>query len=383
MKHECDIVLLSYESPKLLKRCVKSVLEGTCVPSRLIIVDNASTEPEVKKYIMDVKGNETVSIEKVFSPENAGFAAGMNKGLRLSDAPFVCILNNDCVVADGWIEEMLNVALSRDDIGLVNPQSNTFGSRPDKGISINDHASLIRDRKGKFVELGHAIGFACLIKKEVIDRIGYLDEAYEGVCYEDTDFAAKAYEKGFISVMAEGSYVFHEEQASRKNLKGKEEIYLRNRTIFEDRWGRLLRVFFIDRTPVSEGNMPEQYEVLKALARERALIHMWVRQDLPAKRAFAEFDRRKITRHADIGMTFLSGKNISLKILWKVLTKKKKYDAVIMEKGVLFKVLRMLKPLHGTEIFSREEGMCAVSASGETFELENPASFAAALRSGR
>ena len=47
MKYDCDIVLLSYENPGLLKKCVESVLDSTRVRSRLIIVDNGSADPRV------------------------------------------------------------------------------------------------------------------------------------------------------------------------------------------------------------------------------------------------------------------------------------------------------------------------------------------------
>ena len=127
--YKVDIILLSYESPDLLKKCVQSVLDHTRIRTRLIIVDNASQDTEVARFINAVSGNETVAVEKIFSENNKGFAGGMNLGLRVSDAPFVCLLNNDCVVTDGWLEEMIAVARSRDDIGLVNPQSNTFGSK--------------------------------------------------------------------------------------------------------------------------------------------------------------------------------------------------------------------------------------------------------------
>ncbi|RKY42849.1 MAG: hypothetical protein DRP85_01420 [Candidatus Makaraimicrobium thalassicum] len=380
MKPECDIILLSYESPDLLKRCVQSVLERTKVRSRLIIVDNASRDPGVARYLHGLHGSGNVAIEKVFSEENAGFAAGMNKGMRLSEAPFLCLLNNDCVVADGWLEEMIAVARSRDGIGLVNPQSNTFGSRPDEGVSVKDHAALIKDKKGKFVELGHAIAFACLLKREVVERIGYLDEAYKGVCYEDTDFSVRAQKAGFISVMAEGAYVFHLEQASRRSLKGREEIYRRNREIFESRWGRLLRVFFLDR-PAGNGNrLAENYEILKNIARERAIVEMWIGHDHPAAGIRDEFDGKNVIRHADIGVNVFPGSFAAPAILWRVLTKRKKYNAVIMEDGFLLRCLRLLKPFHGAEVFAREEGSRLRSGRQGLFDLKEPAVLAEYLR---
>ncbi len=378
MDHQCDIVLLSYESPQLLRKCVRSVLDHTRVSSRLIVVDNASKDPGVKQFLGGIHGNSTVEIEKLFSEENAGFAAGMNKGMRLADSPFVCLLNNDCVVTEGWLEEMIAVSRSRDDIGLVNPQSNTFGSRPDAGASIDSHAMLLSDRRGRFVELGHAIGFACLIKKEVIDRIGYLDEEYEGVCYEDTDFSVRAQKAGYISVMAEGAYVFHVEQASRRNMKDKGSVYKKNREIFERKWGRLLRIFYLDNRQQGEVETIKSYEALKGIARERAIVDFWVRQKRGGKKDFFGEEKRATIKHADIGVTVFSGNFIALAVLLRVLTKKKKYDAVITDKGVVSLVLRILKFLHGTEVFTREGSW---ARKGDmVFDLNQPSGFAEYLR---
>ncbi len=382
MKPECDIILLSYESPDLLKKCVQSVLEHTRVPARLIIVDNGSRDPEVARYLHALRGSGTVTVEKLFSEANEGFAAGMNKGMRLSDAPFLCLLNNDCVVTDGWLEEMIAVARGRDDIGLVDPQSNTFGSWPDGGASANEHAALLQDKKGKFVELGHAVAFACLIKREVVERVGYLDEAYQGVCYEDTDYSVRARKAGFIPVMAEASYVFHEEQASRKKLEDKEEIYRRNKKIYEGRWGRLLRIFFLDRLEGSDERLFENYEALKGIARESAIVDMWVKAGVSAGASPAGFDEGKIIGHADIRTNVFSEDLIAPAVLWQVLTKKKKYDAVIMDDSPLLRLLRLLKPLHGAEVFSAEDGTLVRSGKTTIFDLRDPARLAAYLRRG-
>lgn len=380
MNYVCDIILLSYESPGLLKKCVESVLDHTRTPSRLIIVDNASKDPEVKRYLEDVKGRGSVEVMKVLNGTNAGFAGGMNIGLKLAEAPFVCLLNNDCVVARGWLEEMINVARISDKIGLVNPQSSTFGSWPSAEMSVDDHAATLAGRKGRYVELGHAIGFACLVKKEVLDRIGFLDEAYRGVCYEDTDFAARAAEAGFISVMAEGAYVFHSEQASRGNLKGKEDIYKRNREIFEKRWGRLLRVFVIESGGRDEGETARLYEKLKGVARERAITEIWMRDESQVKEVRREIDLNMMIRHADISVRMPSGRPAALAALLRTVTKKKKFDAVILEEGLLHKALKALRPFHGSRIFSWDGDSQLRSEDGKKFDLGEPGELASFLR---
>ena len=369
MNTECDIILLSYESPDLLEKCAKSVLDYTTVTSCLIIVDNASENSDVKKLINGLKDTDKVKIERIFNEKNEGFAGGINKGIDLSYAPYVCILNNDCVVHGDWLGEMINIAGSRDNIGLVNPQSNTFGC---------DDPSSVSDKKGKFIELGHAIGFACLIKRKVIECIGDLDEAYQGVCYEDTDFSSQAQKAGFISVMAEGAYVFHLEQASRKGLKNNTAIYRRNREIYEKRWGRLLRLLVVGN--IAGHNMPDEYELLRNLSRQRAIVERWKLADENTKEYLSKIDGENIIKHADVGIKIFD-KNISQAfILWKVLTKKKKYDAVIMNKSMASGVLRAAGVMRNTKVFLSDGVSRALSSRGESFDLNDPASFADHLR---
>lgn len=366
MNYICDIILLSYESPELLKECVESVLKNTNVKSRLIIVDNASKNELVRQYLQGLKGNDTVAVEKVFSERNEGFAAGMNKGMRLSAAPFVCLLNNDCVVTKGWLEELINIAEARPEIGLVNPQSNTFGSRPEEGMSIDKHAFMLSPLKGMYVELGHAIGFACLIKRCVIDDIGYLDEVFAGVCYEDTDYSLRALKAGYISVMSEGAYVFHHEQASRKSLKGKSGIYRKNRELFEARWGKLLRLMCLSGSEV-------RYGTLKRLARERAIIDVWLSE---SDAAFFTAD----VRHADIGISVVKKTSAASRSFWKVLTKKKPYNAVIVKSGLLAGFLRFAGLFRGTKVLTLESGGKLRASGGKVFDLSESAVLADFLR---
>ena len=383
MEKKCDIILLSYENVDLLEKCVESIFSYTKIDSRLIIVDNGSTDSEVISYINSLQGTEKISIEKLLSSENAGFAGGMNKGLKISEAPYVCLLNNDCEVTDGWLGEMIKIAESNKNIGLINPQSSTFGSRPETGVSYNSHAKLLSDKKGKYVELGHAIGFALLVKREVTDKIGYLDEKYEGVCYEDTDFSVRAQKAGYFSVMAEGAYVFHHEQASRRTLPEKEKIYKKNKELFESKWGKILRVFYLNASPkLSEGqNFIEVYNNLKSLARDRVFIDLWVadrrnkiRDSEPVKNFF------KNNYHADVHIKFLPVFLLSLFSIWKVLTKKKKYNAVILRKGFTAIILKLLKPFHQSEIIINDEASKLTVENGQIFSFDNVEPMAVYLR---
>jgi GT2 family glycosyltransferase len=382
----CDIVLLSYENPTLLEKCVMSVLHHTDVPSTLIIVDNNSRDPAVKEFLGDINGNDTVRIEKVFSSENSGFAKGMNKGMRLSTAPYVCILNNDCVATKGWLSEMMKVAETSPDIGIVNPDSNTFGSIPVPGVSIDEYAAaLFRDKGGKYAELGHFIGFAALIKREVIDKIGFIDEAYEGVCYEDTDFSVRAQNAGYISALAEGAYVYHKEQASRRKLKNKEAVYAKNRAIFEKRWGKALRLLYLDRAIElfdDSDRVTSAYETLKKAARKRVFVDLAVIDPNMAESNDKVSDHIRVIRHTDVNVRVISDAGVQFALAWKVLTKKKRYDAVVMNGSPLASLLAFLGLFRGTKVFVLGAGM-TVSGSGRQFDLNDPTAFVSFLRGDR
>ncbi|HNX90331.1 MAG TPA: glycosyltransferase [Candidatus Omnitrophota bacterium] len=378
----CDIVLLSYENPDLLEKCVVSVLHNTDVPSRLIIVDNASRNERVKKYISDLAGNDVVSIEKVFCDRNYGFAGGINRGMRLSTSSFVCILNNDCIVTKSWLSEMISVAVSQKNIGLVNPQSSTFGSIPSPEKGIEKHAAELSCRKGKYTELGHAIGFACLIKREVIDKIGYLDEIFEGVCYEDTDYSMRVLKAGYISVIAEGAYVFHLEQASRKNLKNRDEIYARNLSLFTERWGKILRVLYLDQgLDITQTEfLREDYEMMRALSRQRAFVDMWVKDSKKLVTPGGAYEYLGVIRHADVNLNVFSDAFYGIRFLWKVLTKKKKYDAVILKQGFLSGIVSFFAFTGRYKVFILNYDDRLIGPDGKIFDLVDAVGLAGYLR---
>ncbi len=107
----CDLILLTWNRPDLLKPCIERILRSTRLPCRLLIVDNASTDPEARAYLPTIRGTEWVDTEVIIRPSNDGFSIGMNEGMARSTAPWVCLLNNDILVTEGWLEEMLRVRL--------------------------------------------------------------------------------------------------------------------------------------------------------------------------------------------------------------------------------------------------------------------------------
>lgn len=340
MEVKCDMVLLSWNNLALLKRCVESLMRCTDIPSRLIIVDNGSTEAGLREYLTALRDGKSVQIKVIFNRLNEGFARGMNKGMRESRAPYVCILNNDIVATGGWLAEMIKVAESEAEIGIVNPSSNNFGLRFKKETTLEEFAHGLRRQSGKWVEMNACVGFCMFIKREVIKKIGYLNDKYGYAYFEDTDYSRRAQADGYKCVMAKGCYVYHAEGKSGKFLKDKRETFDRSARIFEKRWGRILRVVFI----ITKKNSLDREEIARKIEKElKGHNRVWI---------FTErgTDLSRLPEHLDLMRSDLPRNFFKLKSFWNIIKKKKKFDRIYAGDPVLSAALTGYRFFRGAEI---------------------------------
>ena len=340
MEIKCDLVLLSWNNLAILERCVESLVRCTDVPSRLTIVDNGSTEEGLREYLVTLKGSRYLHIKAVFNCLNEGFARGMNKGITESRAPYVCILNNDIVVTDGWLAEMIKVAESDSFIGLVNPSSNNFGLRSGKGTTLEEFAVGLRKESGRWVEMNACVGFCMLIKREVIKKVGHLDDKYGYAYFEDTDYSRKAQAAGYKCVMAKGCYVYHAEGRSGKFLKNKDKTFDRSAAIFEKRWGRILRVVFL----ITEKDIAFMGKIARKIEKELdSNNRVWL---------FAEkgAELGRLPEHLDLMRSDLPKNSFKLRSFWNIIKKKKKFDRIYSGSPVLRAALSGYRFLRGCDI---------------------------------
>lgn len=340
MEVKCDLVLLSWNNLALLKRCVESLMRCTGISSRLIIVDNGSNEAGLREYLAALEDSRNVYVKVIFNSLNEGFARGMNKGMKGSRAPYLCILNNDIVVTEGWLAEMIKVAESGPGIGIVNPSSNNFGLRFKKDTGLEEFAHGLKKQSGGWVEMNACVGFCMLIKREVIKKIGFLDDKYGYAYFEDTDYSRRAQAAGYKCVMAKGCYVYHSEGKSGKFLKDKDETFNRSARIFEKRWGRILRVVFL----ITKKDSSAGEEIAHKIERElEGHNRVWL---------FAEkgTDMVALSEHLDLMRTDSPRNFFKLKSFWDIIKKKKKFDRIYAGDPALRAALRGYRFFRGAEI---------------------------------
>jgi len=237
----CDIVIPVYNQLEYTRACLESIKKYTYYSYRIIIIDDASNNKETQEYLDDL--NRKQEIVLIRNETNLGWLKSANKGLSYAKAEYICLMNNDTLVTEGWLDEMIDIAQREEDIGLVNP----CWEKP-KRVSLDDYARKMKKFKGQYIETDWVRGFCILIKKKVIEQIGYFDEIYSPGYFDDHDFSIRAIKAGFRCVRAKASFVWHYRNITfQKSLKKDvfNQIFERNRKIFYQKWNRPLRIVFV------------------------------------------------------------------------------------------------------------------------------------------
>ena len=332
----CDIVIPVWNQPVFTKDCVESVISNTAdVDYKLIMIDNASND-ETKNYLESLKGLLGHKAIIVRNNNNLGFVKAANQGLRLSDAPYVCLLNNDTLVTKGWLSEMIAVAEGSPHIGLVNPSSNNLGQKPVKGEPIESYAAKLAEFHGKFLEIGSAIGFCMLVKRSVIEKIGVFDEIYGMGNFEDTDYSRRSVKEGFLCVRACGAYVYHREGSSFGRDSVFDENFERNRQIYEFRWGKRRWIAYI-LDPVDEFTLAMFNS--DALKTARNGYWVWV---------FSK-SRLALPQHSNIIQAEYKN-SFYLNTLFKILFKKKRFSQIYVSDKRFANFLEKLYFIHKAQV---------------------------------
>ncbi|MBU1863266.1 MAG: glycosyltransferase [Candidatus Omnitrophica bacterium] len=242
----CDIIILTMDQEELLKNCLISIEQHTTIPIRIIIVNNGGVH--IVSYLNGLRDTNSISYTIIHNAENVGFIKGNNQALRLSAAPYVCLLNNDTLVTDGWLTEMIKVCEERNDIGMVNPRSNTLGTYTSDNEDIVVLARKLKNEQRSFTPAGICVGFCMFIKRDIVQKVGYLDETIGEMLFEDADYSMRVKRAGFLCVVAHRSYVYHIEHKSIDTRKKSDvqRIFESSKRNFEMKWGRSLNVLFVD-----------------------------------------------------------------------------------------------------------------------------------------
>ena len=335
---QCDIIVPVWNQLDFTKGCIEAVFQNTIYPFHLIVVDNASDDP-TKNYLDKLAKDKKDRVTLLKNEKNLGFIKATNQGIKVSSAPYLCLLNNDTKVTTGWLTEMIKVAEARDNIGIVNANSNTLGATPKKGESLETFAGRLKSYTGRYSELAWATGFCMLIKRQVAERVGPFDEIYGMGNFEDADFSKRAQNFGYFCVCAIAAYVYHRERRSFIKHRRFDQNFQRNRQIFYSKWGKQERILY-----VLTKDDPEHIERVsqRSLELARAAHIVWI--------FFKDQDGQGLDAHSNIYVYNLPRVLFNLISFWRILKRKKKFDKIYVDDENYARRLDNLKPFHKAEV---------------------------------
>ena len=217
-----SIIILNYNGKQYLMDCLSSIRKQTFQDFEIILFDNGSTDYSFENNIPP----DLEVFKLIRSKTNLGFAEGNNWAILHAEGEYVVLLNNDTIVDEHWLEELVKVMDSSENIAVAT--SKILRLKSHGGYTyltyIIESAGLIFD-DGIFPRLrgsgehDHgqydtqcyvwgASGCSMMIRKSVIDKLGLFDSSYFAYC-EDVDFCWRVNEAGLKIVYNPNSIVYH------------------------------------------------------------------------------------------------------------------------------------------------------------------------------
>jgi GT2 family glycosyltransferase len=240
-----SVIIVTWENLALTRLCLESLFAHTGgLWFEVIVVDNGSTDG-TPAYLQALAAAEP-RVRLILNEGNGGFARACNQGARAAVGDVLVFLNNDTVLAPGWLGG-LSEHLRDPRIGAVNPVTNRIGTEAE----VSEHARTL----GEFLELAarrravHArrwrpvemLAFFCLaLRRAVWTQVGLLDEGFGRGLFEDDDYSARLRAAGYHLRCADDVLVHHLGEASFGRLVPDGTygaLFEKNRRRFESKWG--------------------------------------------------------------------------------------------------------------------------------------------------
>jgi len=214
VKPKVAVVVITHNGKKYLKTCIESLLNQTYRNFDIFLIDNSSMDGSSEYVKQNFPMVKIIRFEK-----NLGFAKAYNIAIKMIDADYIALLNDDTKAHPRWIEELVKAALEDERAGALGSLI-LFLDNPNivqhAGGMITPLGNGIDIRFGKPLQevnlkkrsVGYVCGAAMLVKKEVFEKVGGFDSDYFAYL-EDVDLCWRMWLQGYKVVFVPTSVVYH------------------------------------------------------------------------------------------------------------------------------------------------------------------------------
>jgi GT2 family glycosyltransferase len=269
LKYDLSIIILNWNAKDLLKDCINSIYENTKdLNYEIIIVDNNSSDGScdmVKENFLHIENCDLIE-----NKDNKGFASGNNQAIRIAKGNAILLLNPDTLINADVIKKTYECLVQDEKLGVtgckvLNPDGTLqlacrrMAPRPkDAFFKLFGISKLFKSNKNltrynlthvsedEFLDVDSVSGCFLMIKREVIDRIGLLDETFF-MYGEEMDWCMRAKKEGYIVRYCPVGTIIHYKGESSKKLgvKATYEFY-RAMIIFYNKYNKGESIFLFD-----------------------------------------------------------------------------------------------------------------------------------------
>lgn len=246
-----SIVIVNWNLKEETRACIQSILEAGAKPQQIILVDNASEDGSVP-MMRELFGTALKILEM---EKNLGFAGGNNAGIREAlggRAEWVLLLNNDTVIAKDMLLRLEKATHDYPTYGILAPLIFYYDA-PEIIWYLGHHLipgtmitrPILQNKScpahlPALIEVDFLVGCGVMIRREVFERIGLLDESFF-MYAEETDFFWRARAVTRLACIP-AAHMWHKVSMSANRDKPKTRYYrIRNQIFFYRRYARGLQ----------------------------------------------------------------------------------------------------------------------------------------------
>ena len=223
-------IVLNHNGGALVADAVASVFASRAVDLHVIVVDNASTDDS-----LTVLRGRFPRATYIRNPENLGFAAGNNVGIRFAlerHADYIVLVNSDALLTPDTLHRLVAAARRQSRPSVLCPVITTpaghvwyAGARIDwRRMRTVHHHNLPRTHHS-VAATQVATGCVMCIDAAVFARIGLLNDSYF-LYYEDADFSVCARAADCIVGVVPRASAIHHEVSGRVALRSIKTYWL-------------------------------------------------------------------------------------------------------------------------------------------------------------
>ncbi|MBN1140007.1 MAG: glycosyltransferase family 2 protein [Anaerolineae bacterium] len=214
-----SVIILGWGGEPYIAACLEALRRQTYPAVEVLVVDNGS--PDRTAEIVKIDYPE---VKLVHTGRNLGVAGGNNVGLKAARGDILALINADVEVAPDWLERLVRAMAADPTIGIAGAKllypDGTIqfaGGRATAPQGYITHLGWHEPDRGQWDVAGDVelvTGATLAITRQALERIGYEDEKFFPIDYEDADMSYRARAAGFRVVLVPQATAVHRESST-------------------------------------------------------------------------------------------------------------------------------------------------------------------------